>query len=198
MSDWLLADHLDRGFLLWLHNKDVAPDLVAELDVSGLHSEVGSVASLVFGSLALDSHFAKSISLDLIAELDWLGANVISGGLEELHICRPGGFSIISEDPGLREFGSSFNFVFVIDALLHEAGLVSRVLWLGSWGLLLDRLLFLDEAYLSWEGLVHLDVLVLADELSWSELRLPNFEHGVASMNSIALAVLANIVIGAD
>lgn len=193
-----MADHLDGSLLLWLDNEDVAPDLVAELDVSCLHSEVGSVASFVFGSLALDSDFAKGISLDLIAELDWLGANVISSGLEELHICWPGGFAIISEDPGLREFGSSLNFVFVIDAFLHEAGLVSRVLWLGSWGLLLDRLLFPDEAYLSWEGLVHLDVLVLADQFCWSELRLSNFEHGVTGMNSIAFAVLANIVIRAD
>jgi len=64
----------------------------------------------------------------------------------------------------------------------------------------LDRLLlfFLNEANLSWKGLIHLDVLVLANELGWGEFGLSNFEHGVASMDSVAFTVLANVVIRAD
>jgi hypothetical protein len=90
--------------------------------------------------------------------------------------------------------------MFVIDAFLHKASLISWILWLVDWGCLLDRLLllFLDEANLSWKGLIHFDVLVLADELGWGEFRLSNFEHGVTSMDSVALTVLANVVIGAD
>jgi len=59
---------------------------VAKLDVSTLHSEVGSVAAFLFWCLALNGHFGHSVSLDLITNLNWFGANVISGGLEELNI----------------------------------------------------------------------------------------------------------------
>ena len=84
-----MAGHLDNSLLLGLHNEDVAPDLVAELDVAGLHSEVGGVASLVFRSLALDSHFAVSFRLDLVADQAWLGSDIVASGLEELYVGRP-------------------------------------------------------------------------------------------------------------
>ena len=87
-SYWLLANHLD-SLLLWLHNKDVAPNLVAKLDVSSLHSEVGGVASFISWCLALDGHFTYSVSLDFITKLNWLGTDIISSGLEELNISWP-------------------------------------------------------------------------------------------------------------
>jgi hypothetical protein len=133
--------------------------------------------------------------------LDWLGANIISTALKELNILWPGSLSIISEDPSLVEFGSSLNFMFVRDAFLYEACLITWIFlgfgcWLWLW--LLSRLLFLDEDDLCWKSLIHLDVLVLADELCWGKFRLSDLEQGMSSMNSITLTCFANIVIGAN
>lgn len=190
-----MADHLDGSTLLWLNNKDVAPDLVAKLDVSSLHSEVGGVSAFLSWSLALDSHLSDSVSLDLIANIDWFSTNIISGGLEEFDISWPGGFSVVSEDPSLSKFGTSLNFMLVIDAFLHKAGLVSWVLWLGSWSLLLFCKILLDKSDFCRERLVHLNILVLANKLSWRMFRLSDFQHGVSCVDSIALTVLANVVI---
>ena len=89
LNDWLLKGHVHGGWLLGLHDEDVAPDLVAELDVSSLHSEEASVAALLFWSLALDSHFAVSVCLDLVADQAWLGSDIVASGLEELYVGRP-------------------------------------------------------------------------------------------------------------
>lgn len=89
LNDWLLKGHVHSGWLLRLHDKDVAPDLVTELDVSGLHSEEAGVAALLFRSLALDSHFAVSFRLDLVADQAWLGSDIVASGLEELYVGRP-------------------------------------------------------------------------------------------------------------
>lgn len=195
-NNWLLSNHLDGcSLFLWLNNKDVAPDLVAKLDVSGLHSEVGRVASLFLWSLALDGNLTHSVSFDLIVERNWNRSDIVTSGLEELYISWPGCLTVISEDPGLSEFYTSLNFMFVVDALLHKASLISWVLGLWSGGLFLNWLVLLDEADFCWEILVHLDFLVLADEFGWSKFWLSDLEHRVTSVDSVALTVLAKVVI---
>ena len=89
LDDWLLRYHLDGSLDLWFDDKDVAPDFVSELDAASLHPEVGGVPSLLFRCLALDSDFTVRFSLDLVSDLDWLGANVVASILEELDISRP-------------------------------------------------------------------------------------------------------------
>jgi hypothetical protein len=67
-----------------------------------------------------------------------LGSDIISSGLKELNISWPFGFSVISEHPGFSKFDTGLNFMFVGDAFLDEASLISWVLWLLGWSWLLD------------------------------------------------------------
>jgi len=88
--------------------------------------------------------------------------------------------------------------MLVENALLDEASLVSWVLRLVDWSLLLLCGLFSDELNFRRNRLTHVNVSVLADEFGWGEFRSSDLEHGVRRMDSLELAVAAEIKVGAN
>jgi hypothetical protein len=162
--DQIRLDILVDDWLGGLDAKDVAGNLVAELDPASLKSEEGGVAALLLRSLELNGDLEGGTSDDLILQGDNLGLHVVAGCLQELSARRPGCLSIVAHPPGLAENVSADDLVLVREALLDETSRVTHVL--GFWCLSFPSVSFLLGS--SWLKLLargHHLPLVLADQL---------------------------------
>lgn len=120
--------------------------------------------------------------------------HVVTVGLDEEGIHRPGSLTVVAEGPGLSENFSRVDDVLVTEALLDEAaGILDEVL------LLLDGSLFHYQFNSDLRGFsMRGNTGVLADEAGRGHGRVSDLEHGTIRIDTLSFTCLTEIVIGVD
>jgi hypothetical protein len=102
-------------------NEDVSPDLVSKaIVVASDHAEVALEATFFLRSSELNFPSVFVILVDHSIEKDGGGVHVITVGLDEKSIFRPVGISIVAEGPGLLDFLTRIDNLFVTEAFFHK------------------------------------------------------------------------------
>lgn len=139
----IFFDFLNLNLLLLiLFDKDVNPDFVAEtIVVTGDHAEIGGVTTRLLGSKAGKSPGVFILRFDNDVDRSRLDLEVVTVGLDEESVLRPGSLSIVADSPLLGEALAAFDDVFVAKAFFDKSSGV-----LDELGLFL--LLFLPANFL--------------------------------------------------
>ena len=220
---WLCSSLGD--WLLLANDENIAPGLVAKLDVSSLESEEGLVLAWELWGLEGDGEGPLSVWLDLAPDLVDGALHVVTTGLAEEHISWPGNLTSVSEGPGLGELLTRLDLVLFRDGLLDKSGhellalwhlfllgLLLLLLWLGCWlsGCLWqidlasgnigkgvkEVLASQERGWVEARGLSRLSVL--ADDLVWGLLWMSDLEEGVVAVLALGLALLAQVEVSCD
>ena len=197
---WLLGSIIGDFLVDRLHGldtKDVAADLVAELDLASLQSEERGVAAFQRWGLELNRYLAGFASDNLLLESDNLGRHVVPRCLEQLGARGPGSLSVVAHLPGLGEAITAWNLVFVRDAFLDEAcGITHALGWLlGDRGKEIIKFILLVLSAMRHLVLGRNESLavVRADKPSGRVGRLTDLEEWVLSVHTVLLAGLAEV-----
>lgn len=181
-------------------DEDAAPDLVAKADViTEGQPVVGDVPAFLLGRLHVDGELVLTLGEHNSLENNWVAAQVITAGLDENNVLRPGRNSVVAKGPSLEEQGTWSNFVKIRNALLDEASrILDLLLFLGLAGI--STHLLLVDLFHTWldEVSIVLGSSVLADKLRWSVGSLTDLQKWVVGVDAGLLAVLAKVVVGAD